>query len=64
VAVRRVVMAEDLHRPQDFHPVRIGRDQEHRVAAVLVRVRVGAGHDDVELATRCRRRPKPTTFHR
>jgi hypothetical protein len=29
--VRRVVMAEDLHRAQDLDPVAVGGHQKHRV---------------------------------
>ena len=46
VPVRRVVVAEDLHRAQDLDPGRVRVHEEHRVAGVLVGVGVGAGHDD------------------
>jgi len=52
VAVRGVVVAVDLHAAQDLHALGPGRHQDLGVALVLVGLRVGADHDDVDLAAR------------
>ena len=52
VAVRGVIVAVHLHTAQDVDALGAGRHQDLRVALVLLRRRVGADHDDVDLAAR------------
>ena len=52
VAVRRVVVAVDLHRPQNLNALRRGRRQQHRMARVRASVGVGQRHGDIERAAR------------
>ena len=52
VAVRGVVVAVHLHAAQDVDALGAGRHQDLRVTLVPLRLRVGADHDDVDLAAR------------
>ncbi len=61
MAVRRVVVAIDLHRPDLGHALRIGRHQDHRMLAVLV-LAAGLHHHDVDGAARIASARRPPFF--
>ena len=52
MAVRSVVVAVHLHAAQDLDALGAGGHQDLRVALVLLGLRIGADHDDVDLAAR------------
>ena len=52
VAVRGIVVAVHLHAAQDLDALGAGGHQDLRVTLVLLRLGVGADHDDVDLAAR------------
>ena len=55
VPVRRVVLAEHVHRPEDLDTGRVGRHEDLRLALVRRRIRVGLHHRDHDLAARVAR---------
>ena len=52
MAVGRVVIAIDLHAAQDIDALDARGHQDLRVPLVLLRLGIGAHHDDVDLAAR------------
>ena len=52
VPVRRVVVSENLQRPQHGDTRRVARHQHHRLLLMTRGCRVGLAHDDEDLAMR------------
>ena len=52
VAARRVVVAEHVHRPEDFHAGGVDRHQDLRLLLARRRVGIGLHHHDHDLAAR------------
>ena len=52
MAMRCVVVAENMQRPQHLDARRLRRHQHHALLSVARRIGVGAAHDDVDLAAR------------
>ena len=49
--MRSIIMAKHLHGAQNFHARCVSIHDKHRVAAVLWRVGVAAGHYDIKRTT-------------
>ncbi len=52
VAVRRVVLTEDMHRAEDLDAGRVHRDEDLRLLLIGLGIRVGLDHDNHDLASR------------
>ena len=59
MAVRRIVIAEDVEMAQHAHARRVERHQDHRLPLVRLRVGIGLAHDDGDLAARVHRARGP-----